>query len=204
MGIAFPRLGAGRACFVPPAAAAAAPPSASTVREFAVIRFLRSARIAVLLALPLLAACDDGFTAPTRRDIAGTYALASIRVTEGGATTTKPVPLLLYQGPLTVNGTAFSIRYELLSGSIALSETGGTFSYSATYRITEVNGGFAPDTRTVTASGTYLFLNGQIGLTLNAGGDAEIAPGGTLVNGELALQTREPLFGSPGTYLFRR
>lgn len=168
------------------------------------IRFLRSARLAVLLALPLLAACDNGLSAPGRRDIAGTYALTSIRVTEGGSTTTMSVPLLLYQGPLTVNGTAFSIRYELLSGSITLSESGGTFSYSATYRITEVNGGFAPDTRTVAASGTYLYLNGQIGLTQTAGGDAELAPGGTLVNGDLTLQAREPLFGSPGTYLFRR
>lgn len=168
------------------------------------IRFLRSARIAVLLALPLLASCSDQPTAPRRRDIAGTYPLAAIVVTEGGSTVTRPVPLLLYQGPLTVNGTVFSIRYELLAGSIALSETGGTFTYSATYRITEVNGGFAPDTRTVAASGTYLFFGGQIGFTPAAGGDAQIAPGGTLVEGELALQVREPLFGSPGTYLFRR
>ncbi|HEX8391853.1 MAG TPA: hypothetical protein VF665_05775 [Longimicrobium sp.] len=170
------------------------------------IRFLRSARAAALLLLPLVAACDQGLPTVTGgTNVEGSYILSSVLVAQGGGTPSRqPVPLLLYQGPLTVNGTTFTIRYELLSGALNLARAGGTYSFTATYRITEVNGAFAPDSRTVAEAGTYLFVNGQIGFTPAPGPEPLLSPGGTLAGSELTVQSREPLFGTPGTYVFRR
>ncbi|CAA9318176.1 MAG: hypothetical protein AVDCRST_MAG68-2781 [uncultured Gemmatimonadetes bacterium] len=164
-----------------------------------------SARGLLVLALTLVAACGD--STGTDTSVGGEYTLVAgiVSSLDNGQTTRKTVPVVLYEGQATAqSGAVFDIRFELLGSRMTLVESGSTYQFSGTYRITETRGRFPPDTETFTASGSYSLDGSTLTLTPSGSSEVDINPDATLFRGKLSMDVADPFFGIESLYEFRK
>ncbi|HEX8362282.1 MAG TPA: hypothetical protein VF613_19345 [Longimicrobium sp.] len=164
-----------------------------------------SVRAVMVLALTILAGCNDDSTG-VDTSVGGSYALESGLVFsfDDAQTTRKPVPIVLYEGPASNGSATFNIRFELLGSTMTLEESGRTFQFSGTYRLSETANRFQPQTETFTASGTYSVDGSDI--TFAPAGSSEVGIGsdGLLYRGKLSVEVTDPFLGLETLYEFRK
>jgi hypothetical protein len=165
-----------------------------------------SPRGLLVLALALVAACgDDGTGIDT--SVGGEYTLVASVVSslDNGQTTRRTAPVVLYEGPATASsGAVFDIRFELISSRMTLVESGSTYQFSGTYRLTETRGRFPAETETFTASGTYSRDGSRLTLAPSASSEVDLNSDAMLFNGKLSVDVTDPFFGIESLYEFRK
>lgn len=160
--------------------------------------------IAVMAVGLLAAACGDGPSGSEQDRIEGTYSLSTIAVPQGGSTSNRATPAILYEGPATAGGQTYNIRLELLNASITLTDQGSKYTYNGTFRLTETNNRFPAENETVTETGTYLYIDGDITFVESLNSEIHLDGSGTLRNGVLTVGLDDPLFEDNYIGTFRR
>ncbi len=163
-----------------------------------------SARAVLVLALTVLAGCDDSTGVDT--SVGGTYELESGLVTsfDDGQTTRQEMPITLYEGLASSGSASFDIRFEILSSTMTLSEAGRTYQFAGTYRLSETQNRFAPETETFTASGTYSVDGSDITFAPSSSSEVGIRGDGMLYRGKLSVEVTDPFLGIETLYEFRK
>ena len=164
-----------------------------------------SPRGLLVLALALVAACGD--STGTDTSVGGEYTLVASLVSslDDGQTTRKTVPVVLYEGPATAsNGAVFDIRFEVVSSRMTLVESGSTYQFTGTYRLSETRNRFPAETETFTASGTYARDGSTLTLSPSSSSEVGINSDAMLFNGKLSVDVTDPFFGFESLYEFRK
>lgn len=158
-------------------------------------------RVVAVVALGVLAACGD-LTGSNK--IEGVYNLSHVAVTQGGTTTNRSAPAMLYEGTATLGGQTYTVRVEFLSGSITLMEQESRYTYVGTFRHSEANNRLRETTETVTETGTYTRTGRDITFTQNASSEIHIGAVGTLDNRTISVDVLAPRVNNVYTATFQR
>ena len=153
----------------------------------------------VLAMLLPLAACDNIY-APG--DLDGSY--EAVRVTLAANGQTRSVPAVIYDGPATLRGVRYDIRYELVDARIDLSERTDRYTFTGVYRITERNGRRPTEVVTSTETGTYDIYGSEISFDEDRYSDFFLDATGRTSGRTIEVGVYDPVFEERDIYEFRR